>query len=380
MAGWDWLAKHHYTLRFVRNVILRAGLLFVTINLLFVALDPMSWLGSLTLYNGVFPGRPRLPYADNPTEAYNISLTRLDAMFASHVIADDPVRDDAFRVVLIGDSSVWGWLLEPDETLSACINAGGYTLDDGRRIRAYNLGYPITNASKDLLILDYALRYQPDAVIWFVTMEGLYRPDQFDHPIMSDNRQQVLNLVERFGLDLDTGTIAPEPDLWQQTFIGQRRDLADLIRHQIYGVAWTHTGIDHINPRFFRPPVRDLPASEGMPNRGYLDAVGADNLTEYLALDVIEAGVQLAPTLVVNEPIYLSAGANSDLRYNHLYPRWAYDSYREAMVSLDVTYLDLWDFVLADEFTDYFPLHYNAEATCDVAERLIPEIVALSQS
>ena len=64
------------------------------------------------------PGRPRLPWGENPQRAYNLTLNNLDAMFASHEITQ-PKQKDEFRVVLIGDSSTWGFLLKPEDTLAA---------------------------------------------------------------------------------------------------------------------------------------------------------------------------------------------------------------------------------------------------------------------
>ncbi|MCZ7670394.1 MAG: hypothetical protein M5U34_26160 [Chloroflexi bacterium] len=37
------------------------------------------------------------------------------------------------------------------------------------------------------------------------------------------------------------------------------------------------------------------------------------------------------PVLLINEPMFISSGRNSDLRYNAFYPRWAYDQYREML-------------------------------------------------
>jgi hypothetical protein len=60
--------------------------------------------------------------------------------------------------------------------------------------------------------------------------------------------------------------------------------------------------------------------------------------------------------LLVNEPMLISNGANSDVRYNFFYPRWAYDEYRQALADLAMAnkwiYFDLWDLVPANEFTN----------------------------
>ena len=60
--------------------------------------------------------------------------------------------------------------------------------------------------------------------------------------------------------------------------------------------------------------------------------------------------------MLINEPMLISVGENSDLRYNFLYPRWAYDQWREMMLARAEAggwnYLDLWNIVPADEFTN----------------------------
>lgn len=377
MGGWQWLKTAEAQARWsvVLRIAFKTLILFVGLNVIYAALNPLGSLSQLTLYNSVFPGRERLPYADNPDQAYNVSLARIEGMFASHVITARG-GDTERRVLLLGDSGVWGWLLDTGETFSGCLNARDTQLSS--QVRYYNLGYPITNVLKDLLILDYAMRYEPDAIVWFTTLEGVYSDDQLAHPILQNNAQRVERLVAEHDLGLDTDQLE-EADLFERTIVGQRRELADLIRHQLYGVLWANTGIDHVNPRFFRPPMRNLPASEGVPNR---DNLQPGDLERFLAFDIIQAGVDLAqahdvPLLIVNEPIFISDGVNSDLRYNELYPRWAYDEYRASLQTLasanDWLLLDIWDAVPDDAFTD-FPLHYNAEWTCRIAEQVAAEI------
>jgi lysophospholipase L1-like esterase len=60
--------------------------------------------------------------------------------------------------------------------------------------------------------------------------------------------------------------------------------------------------------------------------------------------------------MLVNEPMLVSNGRNSDIRYNFFYPRWAYDQYltllQEHASANNWNYLDLWDLVPADELTN----------------------------
>jgi hypothetical protein len=73
---------------------------------------------------------------------------------------------------------------------------------------------------------------------------------------------------------------------------------------------------------------------------------------------VLDAGMHAVPvpTILVNEPMLISSGLNSDVRYNFFYPRWAYDAYRAQLTDLATQqnwhYLDLWDLVPASEFTN----------------------------
>jgi hypothetical protein len=95
-----------------------------------------------------------------------------------------------------------------------------------------------------------------------------------------------------------------------------------------------------------------------------------------LSLDVMTVGVEEAaargvPLIVVNEPIYRAQ--NSELRYNTYYPRWAYDSYRAAMVEYAAAagwrYVDLWEAAPPEDFTDT-DFHLNAAANCRYAQLL----------
>jgi hypothetical protein len=93
-----------------------------------------------------------------------------------------------------------------------------------------------------------------------------------------------------------------------------------------------------------------------------------------LAFDVVDAGVRAAgktPLLIVNEPILISNGKNSNIRYNFFYPRWAYDQYRGMMSAHAQAqgwrYLDAWDLLPAGEFTNS-AVHYSPTGARTLAE------------
>ncbi len=104
-------------------ILLKALLLFLIFNVLF-ALFPIE-TGGLSLYNLLFPGRPRFPFGENIIEAHNLSIGDLDALFASHLLHGEAKAADEMRILVIGDSSIWGTLLHPEETLSSRWNEAG---------------------------------------------------------------------------------------------------------------------------------------------------------------------------------------------------------------------------------------------------------------
>jgi hypothetical protein len=328
-------------------LLLKATLLFVSFNFAFILISKFP-LGKLSLYNSVFPGRERFPFGET-RESYNLSLFNLDAMFTSHVLAGTQKGPDEYRILLIGDSSVWGTLLTPEQTLAGQLNENHFKAC-GRTVRAYNLGYPTISLMKDLMILDQAKGYQPDMVIWLTTLEAFPKDKQLTSPMVANNAERVRGLIGKYKLLANPNDQAlVYASEWDQTFVGQRRAVADLFRLQIYGALWASTGIDQVYPKEYEHAQTDLEADE--------DFHELTSLHDALAVDVLEAGMSVAPlTLLVNEPILISNGRNHDIRYNFFYPRWAYDEYRQTLAEHAAArpwhYLDLWDLVQADQFTN----------------------------
>jgi hypothetical protein len=342
---------------FAVRVAAKALLLFIVINFGWAGLNPLPALSRISAYSHLFPGRPRLPYGEDPAKAYNLSLFELDALFGAHELAAGPKPASEFRVLLIGDSSVWGFLLRPEDTLAGRLNAAHLTAPGGKHVRVYNLGYPIMSLAKDLLLLDTAARrYQPDLIVWLLTLESFPADKQLFHPLLQHNPEAVRQLIQRYQLRLD-----PEDKsfirqtFWDRTLIGRRRPLADVLRLQLYGVMWAATGVDQDYPESYERPKNDFEATD----TAFHDLKTPPLTEKDLALDVLAAGVQAAgqvPVLLVNEPIFISQGANSDVRYNFFYPRWAYDDYRRLLAEQSQkqgwNYLDVWDMMPGAEFTN----------------------------
>jgi hypothetical protein len=349
-------------------VLLKATLLFVVFNFAFIFINKIP-LGKLSLYNSIFPGRERFPFGET-RESYNLSLFNLDAMFASHILAGTQKTPDEYRVLLIGDSSVWGTLLTPEETLAGQLNANSFPAC-GRTVQTYNLGYPTISLTKDLLILEQAKGYQPDMVIWLTTLEAFPNDKQLTSPIVANNAERVRGLIAKYKLLADPNDQALiNASKWDQTFVNQRRAVADLLRLQIDGALWASTGIDQVYPKKYERAQTDLAADE--------DFHELTSLHDALAFDVLDAGMSTSPlTLLVNEPILISNGLNSDIRYNFFYPRWAYDEYRQTLAEHAAArhwqYLDLWDLVSSDQFTNS-AIHLTPAAETLLANKIAEAI------
>jgi len=372
MAAIDW--------RFVRNVLLKALLLFAVLNLLFALGNPLPWIGRISGYNILFPGRLRLPYGDDPAQSYNLTLTQMDAMFASHEIG--AASDDEFRVFLLGDSAIWGFLQPAEGTLTEQLNRLGLTAADGRPVRFYNFGYPTMSWLKDVLLLERAMGFEPDLILWFVTLESGTEIKQLDAPLLQYNATAARALIERYELDQDSADERLiDLTFWEQTIVGQRKLLADLIRHQVYGALWEATGVDQYLPDSYTERMEDLPA-----DNTFQDLGPEDWRDDGYAFDVLSAGFAIAgeiPVVLINEPMFISTGENSDIRYNFYYPRWVYDDYRSALndqcMDEGWSCVDIWDLLPGEVFTDS-AIHYTPEGARMIAEDLLPWIEPYIQS
>lgn len=369
--------KNKKTKKFIRNVLIKCTLLFLILNFA-VALIPIgNNLGSLSLYNSLLPGRVRLPFGENAEEAYNLSLYDLNAMFASHEITAGEKPEDEYRIILIGDSATWGILLEPDDTLSGLINQDELTTADGKTVRAYNLAYPTMSLMKDLMILEEALKYEPDLIVWPVTLESFPTSVQIETPLVANNPELAQPLIDELDLPLDSDSEDfVFETFWDLTLIGRRRTIFDALQLQFYGVMWAATGIDQTYPEDVTPAQRDFEEDDDEFHGWTSGTLPLDQL----ATDILSAGVELAgdvPVLVVNEPILISEGENSDVRYNYFYPCWAYDQYRLAMAERSVyapwEYVDLWDFIPEEEFTNS-AIHLSPEGSQMYYEALKPTL------
>jgi hypothetical protein len=308
-----------------------------------------------------------LPFGENPKKSYNLSLYNLDAMFASHEINKKQADVEDINVVLVGDSSIWGFLQKPDNTISGLLNKR--FVGEDKNIIFHNLGYPSISILKDLMVVDRALEYNPDLILWFITLEALPKEKQLEIPIIKNNPRIVNSIIEKYKLS-EIKLI--EEKLLDNTLWNQRRNISDLLDLQLYGILWDATGIDQEYPETYNPAQRDFTDTIEQ----YYTVNPDDKLEDFLALEIIENGIEKSKGMdfiLINEPILISEGVNSSVQYNYYYPRWAYDQYRLIMKEFtqenNIKYYDLWDLIPESEFTNS-AIHFSEGAEEILADKI----------
>jgi hypothetical protein len=350
------------------RVLIKGVLLFLIFEFVLYALSPD--LGLINIYAPLGMERQRFPIATlDPIDAA-LDVDNLDAMVASHIVSR-PKAPDEFRVMVFGDSAVWGLQLTPDQTLPSQVNALNLTCGT-KKVTAYNLSFPRSSSTKDLMILDKVRKYQPDMIIWLVTWYTLMPKTRVDHVIVAQNPDEFYKLASHFGF-LPKGY--QRMNLFDEVFYEQRA-LFRIVRYQLYPMIQLATGVDQIpGPPEMMPP--------GLTNDTTFEGLKPPTLRKsQVSLDQVQDFYQLAgntPVLLINEPMLILSGIpNSDLRYNSYYPRWVYDQYRqylgEAAIQNGWNYLDLWNLFPPSYFTDT-PLHLTPEGQQQLAETLAPSIL-----
>jgi hypothetical protein len=152
----------------------------------------------------------------------------------------------------------------------------------------YNLGYPVLSLSKDLLLLDEAMNYEPDLILWLVTLDSFVPQQQLNHPLLWHNAPRTRALIQAYDLPLDVADDRfVQPTFWQRTIVGQRQMLANWLRLQQLGAAWLATGVDQIIPDEF-----ELRETDFVLTTNWQQYSSPTTLTEAdLYLQIVTAGV-----------------------------------------------------------------------------------------
>jgi len=350
------------------RVLVKGILLFLVFEYALFSLAPNP--GIINVYAPMGLERQRFPLSTTLGPLDEVLMVgNLDEMVASHIVSRPKVPDE-FRVLVFGDSAVWGLNLDLNQTLPSQLNALSLTCGN-KKVITYNVSFPRPSVTKDLMILDKVTQYQPDMIIWLITLYTLIPTTRVDHWLVTQNPGEFYKLGKQFDF-LPKGY---QPPTILDEFYDQQRAIFRVTQYQFYSLIQLATDMDQIPG-----PPEVMPA--GLTNDTIFEMVKPPTYPKsQLSLDQIQDFYQLAgktPVLLINQPMLILNGIrNSDIRYNSYYPRWAYDQYRqyvgEAATANGWGYLDLWNMIPPNYFTDS-PLHLNPDGERKLAEILAPAI------
>ena len=350
------------------NVVIK-GLVLYFLFQLFLVLSNFN-PAAINIYQSEPLIRERFPFITSPkAEDKALDVGILDTVFASHIISL-PKKQDEYRVIILGDSSIWGDPLPVNYTIASQINALGLTCNS-KKIIAYNLGYPLPSAIKDMMVLEKSMEYQPDLVIWGVTMYTLTTRMVEEHPLLGTESSLLASLNSRYHFINQT----QPPNSPYENWVDINFRLSRTLRYQSYSLIQLATGTDQIQQEI-NSTNTDL-----TDNLDYVDMSPPNLPQKEININLVNIFHQIAgdvPVIIVNEPILITENVpNSDLRYNSYYPRWAYDQYREYMKEAadqyNWAYFDFWNDFPSSLFANS-PLHLNREGEKIFANLLTPAI------
>ncbi len=288
-----------------------------------------------------------------------------------------PQRPGELRVVLAGNSSIFGFPLPVEETFGYLLNQ-----DFARRdvpAHLFNVGFVTTYQLKDALIIHEAMRYQPDVIVYPITLADFlhFAPsvNASDQQFFGLNRDALAGLVAHplpglggplayYGLAI--ASLAPA-----QIYFARLQESGVLLRDAVQIHARSvarHFGVSlpaEPVPTLARQTSYDCPTRRDEFAYLYRDWK-TWNILAYLEDLQHTRGVEV---MVVNWPVaHEPIGDCYDFRYPAAdlaeYTVWL----REETAARGLRYLDLLDLLPADAFLD--SIHISAAGHRQIAERV----------
>ena len=369
--------------RFIR-ILLKAVALLLICDVLQIAFHVASTIDHWSIYQALTPPTARLGIANQIGDPI---WWRINVLLDAHKIAR-PKAPDEYRVIFLGDSATFCLYCKAGEAIPQVFTDQEASID-GKRVVGYNLAYPGPDWLKDILILKHALDYQPDAIVWLITANGSSDQPNPNNPdptlFVRINADELPALARQYQFSTWETKLYAEADAWYQSSIwlhgGRYRDWLVLAARALWNalIRTKDLTTDYLLPGspITEQPIRPiaeinsgLPGYESLPNSRW---------------DLLLAGQRMAhekgiPLLIVNEPLYVGSGPNSEINYNSYYERALYDRFRAALTGFTQQYqlplLDLWNFLPPENFSNT-ALHYNLEGNRKIAQQVMQSLQAL---
>jgi hypothetical protein len=290
---------------------------------------------------------------------------------------------DERRIFLLGSSGVFGFPLPVERTFGALLNE--HFAQEDVPARLFNLCSVFPYELRDALILREALRYEPDLILYpvtpseFVHMAPALFPPQLVE-FFDRNRETLAELVADPPRGLEEPFERYRPLLERDTppsFFDRLREIGSFAR--IAAAEHARVLARQLNPSL--PPER---LSKALTTRQTSYDCGATkekserefsgwkdwNILEHLAELRARLGIAV---MIVHWPIaHEPVGDCYNVRFTNALAREFAEWLRAETERLDLPYLDLHDFLAAEEFLD--SLHVSAEGHRKIAARLAEDI------
>jgi hypothetical protein len=331
------------------RVILKALVLFVGFNLLLTLFPNPSYF----VFRQLLPKLNKFPiyavYYDSQAKhgfgAQNVF--DLNVLFNTHLISYEKKPANQYRIVFIGDSTV------RDGTIYLMVDQQGC---GGKILHAYDLGYYGASATKDLMILQEAMNYSPDLIVWSVTDRTLSNePKDF----ATANFADLIELTHTYSL-----SIPLDQSLNRSSSFFSGGDKIRLQTRLVLNYAILFPAIR--NPqRMIQTATNDIKTNNSA-DQETLPPSGTYLFSALTAAPKIAGGI---PFLLINQPRPSEVVAQAD-----------YMQYRQELLSLTSEqhwiFLDLWNLVPDEDFTD--KIHRDTEGETLYDKAAMPAILQAS--
>ncbi len=330
------------------RVILKALVLFVGFNLLLTLFPNPSYF----VFRQLLPKLNKFPiyavYYDSQAKhgfgAQNVFDRTV--LFNTHLISYEKKPVNQYRIIFIGDSTVRDGTIYPMIDQQEC---------NGKILHVYDLGYYGASATKDLMILQEAMKYSPDLIVWSVTDRTLSNePKDF----ALANSVDLAKLIATYDLPISAGQALTGGSF----FFG-----GDKIRLQtrlVLNYAILFPAI-RSPQRLIQSAINDIKTNNAA-DQETLPASGAYLFSALTAAPKIAGGV---PFLLINEPRPSVVVAQTD-----------YLEYRQELLSLNGgqhwIFLDLWNLAPDKDFID--KIHRNADGEVLYNKAVLPSILEIA--
>jgi hypothetical protein len=333
------------------RVIVKALILFISFNLILTSFPDLTGF----VFRQFLPKLHKFPtdvvyYDPRARHGFGVeNVFDVNVLFNTHLVSYEKKPANQYRIIFIGDSTV------RDGTIYPIVNRQGC---GGKILHAYDLGYYGTSATKDLMILQKAMQYSPDLIVWSVT-SGTLSNEPKDFAMA--NSGDLVSLIHTYRMSMP----ADQSYTNGISFLSGADEILLQTRLLInYSVLFPAFG-----------------SSRAVIETGFEDVVGNNGETQQVLpgsgvylFSALTAASKIAgdiPLIMINEPRPRVVVTQAD-----------YLQYRQELLSLNGGqpwfFLDLWNLVPDRDFID--KIHRNADGEVVYNKAVLPAILGIACS